>query len=487
MKKTILISIIAAIALAVAAIYFFFFSTSEAELLSKVPSGAKSVLIIDIKGLSTKLVIDELSSDEKSTDKVVEMLPDSLIEIDWDNSGINLLDKAVLFTNEKDSSIQLNLLMQISDYQKFEVFVDSLATSDDFIKEKQKKAAFLIIEKYNLIASWNRNFVLISNFSKNPEDKKKELSNILTLKKQESIITDSIFNSKLSSDYDLFLYSLPYSGFPKENLLSISNNVSVSYSFIHLNDGELEIETEIVLKEGSLLENIFASEQNASIKTIEKTDSIGLSVLLNLNSKALFRAIEQYSQLKLNIDKVPLLNAWNGSAHLVFNPSKTIQTEFISYEYDDDFNKVEVKKYVSEKVSDIQSNIGYNQIVLDSLLSHNRIFKSGKDTLLFKGSSFMVKNVGESYQTFNKNITPNAISKETNESQLAVEINYRNFLLNLDDFGIETDSLWSNRFDIEKIELSVNKKQSLEATARFYFMNKDKNALFSILEKLKDK
>ena len=483
MKKVILISIIAVIALAVTAIYFFFNNTAETELLNKVPASAKSVIIINIKGLSTKLLIDELSNDEKNADKVAEMLPDSLIEIDWDNSGISLLDKAVLFTTEEDSLIQLNLLLPIADFQIFKNFADSLASFEDYTKERQEEEEFLIIEKYKLIATWNKNFVLISNFSKNTKDKKLELSNILALKKEESILTDSVFNNKLSNSYDLFLYSKPYSAFPKDYSQLIKDNISASYSFIRLNDGELEIETEIRLKERSLLDNTFSSNQNASVNIIEQNDSVGLSMVLNVNAKALFKAIENYSQLKFNIDKIPLLNAWNGSAHLIFHPSKTIQNEFISYEYDDDFNKVEVKNYATEKISDIQANMGFNKVVLDSILSRTKISKSGKDTLLFKGSSFIIKSTGKSYQVFNKNIAPNKINQETNANQLAIEINYKNFLMNLNDFGIETDSLWLNSFDIEKIELNTNKKQNLNVSVRFFFMDKDKNALFSILER----
>ena len=85
--------------------------------------------------------------------------------------------------------------------------------------------------------------------------------------------------------------------------------------------------------------------------------------------------------------------------------------------------------------------------------------------------------------TINPPITPNKINQETNANQLAIEINYKNFLMNLNDFGIETDSLWLNSFDIEKIELNTNKKQNLNVSVRFFFMDKDKNALFSILER----
>ena len=481
MRKRFLFIIIAILVAAFVAVYFFFSGTKETELLNKVPKYAKSVLIVDIKGLSTKLLVDELSSAEKSAEKLAEMIPDSLQEIDFSNSGINLLDKAVLFTTELNSDIWSNLLLPLSDYGKFKNFIDSLVASGYF--EKRTNGNFLISEKFKLAVNWDRNFVHVSNCTLYPANNVSGLIEVLPLTPDMSILNDSVFTSKLSGDYDFFLYAAPYENYPVKGKQIIHSNFAKSFSYIRFYDGELSIDSEIVLKKGSLIDSIF-TENSKSVKAIHSGDSASFTALLNVESKHFLKFLEQFSSIKFNKDKIHLLKAWNGSANIILNPSKYIESEFISYEFDDDFNKVEVKKITKEKVSDIQVNFGIDEPLKKEMLAKLRFFREGKDTLLFKGANFIVKGNGESFLCYNKHLEKPGLLDNTSNASLRIWFNYQKLLPILNDFRIKTDSLWLNKFDLKNIELKAEKIKNLELELKVLFKNENKNAFFSITEKL---
>ncbi len=481
MKKRLLFILIPIIALAAVIVYFLFSGTKETDLLSKVPKYAKSVLVIDIKGLSTKLLVDELTSDEKSAGKLAEMLPDSLPDIDFTNSGINLLDKAALFTIEFNQDIWVNLLLPLSDYQTFINFKDSLVATGDFTQ--RTNGDFLVSEKYKLTVNWNNNFVHISNCTFYPINSINGLIETLNLAPKMSILTDSVFTSKLSGDYDFFLYSTPYENHPKKTAQLISSNFAKSFSYIRFYDGELVINTEIELKKGSLADSVFKDKKNP-VKAIQPNDSTGLTASLNINAESFFKFLEQFSSVKFDKDKIPLLMAWSGSASFALNSSQLIENEFISYEFDDNFNKVEVRKVTKEKVTDLQANLGIDKAVIDKVLSDKKIYKEGKDTLLFKGAGFVVKDKAESFLCYNRHLNQPQLADRTNDASVTMWLDYKKFLPILNDYRVQTDSLWLNRFDIENIELEVNKPENLQVNLKVSFKNKDKNAFFNIAEKI---
>ncbi len=481
MKKKFIFFIIPAVVLAFIAIYYFFSGTKETELLSKVPKNAKSILVIDIKGLSTRLLVDELSSDEKSAEKLTEMIPDSLQEIDFSNSGINLLNKAVLFTTELNADIWVNLLLPISNYKKFTEFKDSLIATGEFTK--REKGDFIISKRYQLAVNWDKNFVHVSNCTFYPVNSVSGLIETLKLPQNMSVLNDSVFMSKLSGDYDFFLYATPYENHPKKSAEIINSNISKSFSSIRFYDGELVIDAEIELKKGSLIDSIFTNKENPA-KTIQHNDSSSFTTTLNVEVKPFFQFLEQFSAIKFNKNKIPLLKAWNGSANMIVNPSKFIENEFVSYEFDDNFNKVEIKKITKEKVNNIQVNFGVEKAALKKVVAKNRFFKDGKDTLLFKGANFTVKGNGESFRCYNKHLEKPKLTDETNDASLAIWLDYEKFLPFLSDFRVQTDSLWLNKFEIKNIELEANRKESLNVKLKVFFKNEDKNAFFIIAEQL---
>jgi len=484
MKKRIIGILVATIVLAVVAIFYFFFETKTTDLLGKVPKETKSVIVIDLKGLSAKLVLDELSNSEKNADKLVKLVPDTLIDIDWSESGINLLDKAVLFTTENKTNGQMviNALLPLSNAAQLGNFVDSLAGRLQIIREKKAGINLAYIEQYHLLVGWNKNFVIGSYHSDNLDSNKEKIIDILSNEQNESILTDSNFVKNLHADYDLMAYTLPSKGYLKKYQQFIGDNIESASSVIRLNDGKLELEMSIKQKEGSVLNRLFdhSKKQSAEIKS---SDSSILVASLALNPMALFNIIEQNSSIKINKEKMPALLAWDGNASIAVNGSKFINNEFISYEYDDEFNKIEIKRTVQEKIYDIQAFLVLNEHVMDSIYKKEKTLISGKDTLFYAGGNYILSHSGSGYICYNKLVERPIITEANEHENISVNIDFQKLIKILNENALVTDSSILTKFPVEKLTFSLMKNNEINMKCKFYFIDKQKNALFSIAEK----
>jgi len=477
-----MILLIVIVVSAIIAISFFFFINKDSNILSKVPKDAKSVIIIDLQSLSTKLLLDELSSDEKSTGKLAEMLPDSLKNIDWTSNGINLLDNAVFFSTENTDTdnINVNLILSIANYSEFKKFIKSL--SENIFLDITKKQNSIYSKKYNLLISWNRKFVITSFQSKNKEENIKFLS----LKKEKSIVTDSSFMKKQTANYDILFYSVPYFKYPKKYNAFINSNIQSFTSFINFKDGELEFKAELKPKTESLLENLFKVSKKEQV-FFNILDSCALNIILDINSVVFFKIIEQNSSIKLNKEKIPIIAAWNGNTNIVVDGSKVVENKYVSYEYDDDFNKIEKIKIVKDKIWDIKAVLGVNKTILDSVLQKSKFYKNKTDTLFFKGSNFIIKNIGDSYLCYNKNINRPQIKVKLKTDNINIELNYKRFISLLKETEINYDTIFLNKLNLKKLKLSINKKEKINIFGNFYFTDKEKNSFFSIVENFNNK
>ncbi len=485
MKKWLIITLIAAIVLAVAAISFFLYGNKKQAILSKVPANAKSVIIINLPSLLTKLVIDDLGSDTKRAAKLAEMMPDSLPKIDFNKSGISFLEKIVLFTTENtdNDQVTLNLILRIANYKEFNNFIDSLVANKmlDVLKHETENTAWS--KQYRTIISWNKHFVTASRLTNNQVQNEKNLQATLLLEKEKSIMTDSIFMQKQTTDFDVLLYSIPYTNYPKKGREFIQSNIKSLISLIRFKDGELELETELSPKKASLLEKLFNVPEK-ELAQLNISDSFAINTIFNINSQVFFQIMEQYSSIKFNRNKAPYFAAWDGRANISINGTKNIENEYISYDYDDDFNKIEVKKIVKDKVWDIQAIFGTNKPILDSIFAKTKVYKSKKDSLLFKGSNFVVKNLGTTNLCYNKHVNRPDLLKKTKIANISVELNYQSFIPLLNNFKITKDSLLFNKLKFEKLKLNINKKEQISILCNFYFADKQKNSFFSITEQL---
>jgi len=292
---------------------------------------------------------------------------------------------------------------------------------------------------------------------------------------------DSSFALNANKNYDVLLYSKPYRNNPFKELELFNSNTNSLISLIHFNDGELEITTEINTKKGSLLDKVLTISKE-EIGILANTDSSIVNILMNVNPIAFTQVYNHYKAIHFKESSFPYLKAWNGKINFALKGSKTIENEFITYDFDDNFNKIEIKKKKQEKIWDLQAVVGFHKSKLDSLVKINPLVKSGKDTLLFKGSDYVFKKTGSSFLTFSKKLERPLCENKTMNNNILVEVDYQKLIPMLEEFGIKMPDKWLKNIPLTKSSLTLTKSEKTILISKFYFKDKKQNSLFSLVE-----
>jgi len=482
-KKILIFVLIATVVASTVAIFFFIFKKGDDGILYKIPKHATSILVVDVPTLSKKLLIDELGSDNKSSLELAKSIPDSLADIQWDKSGLNFLDKLVLFTLEDtiSNALYINFIIPISDTKQFDLFIHDLAIKFKSNIEKKKDFNTAFYQPFGLLLAWNNNYIAGRKTSVNNASNANILKDILSTKNEQSIMFDSSFALNANKNYDVLLYSKPYRNNPFKELELFNSNTNSLISLIHFNDGELEITTEINTKKGSLLDKVLTISKE-EIGILANTDSSIVNILMNVNPIAFTQVYNHYKAIHFKESSFPYLKAWNGKINFALKGSKTIENEFITYDFDDNFNKIEIKKKKQEKIWDLQAVVGFHKSKLDSLVKINPLVKSGKDTLLFKGSDYVFKKTGSSFLTFSKKLERPLCENKTMNNNILVEVDYQKLIPVLEEFGIKLENKWLKNIPLAKFSLTLTKSEKTILISKFYFKDKKKNSLFSLVE-----
>jgi hypothetical protein len=482
-KKTTIILILAIVISIAIAFFSLYLKKGDANILYKVPIDAKSVLVIDVPALSKKLFIDDLGKKNKSRAALLKSLPDSLANLDFKNCGLDISNKLALFTFDDTltSSVSIYFVLQINDNKDFTRFVDTLCLKLSTSAQKSGIIQYSNFKSFGLLLAWNKEYVAGSISVRNTNEELKILEKILSIKKDQSIMMDANFKEKLNKNYDVLVYSKPYQSCTIKGFELINSNIETLFSFFKFNDGELEIATELKTKPGGLLDKL-CKRKDKYFNILENTDSSLVKILLNVDPEAFNHILNQYSSIHFKESKIPILKSWNGKASLVINGIKNIETGFVTYDYDDNFNKIETKKTKQNKILELQSVVGTNQNQFDSIMKNDKPEKEGKDTFLFAGSNYLLKKVANNFLIYSKQTEKPAITNQTTNENIFIEVNYLKFLLLIKEFGIKTEKEWFAKVPLSKFKVIINKDENIHINGNFYFKNKDKNALFSLFE-----
>ena len=481
MKKKLLIGLIATVLLMAVAIFIFFFKKADNNILFKIPGQSKSVLIIDVPAIAKKLFIDEFSKKNNSTRQLAKAIPDSLAAINWNQSGLNLFDKMVLFSLEDSGSISLHFIIKINDLKKYNLFIDKLGNDFKFKTETQNKIKFAYWKSLGILIAWNNEYVSGTRTSENTIKSKNILEKILSTRKEQSIMTNKVFAQKLVKTHDVMFYSNSYKQNPYKQLNVLNSSLENFVLYIDFNQGKTEINIETFAKKGSPINNLFAKKNN-DLNLIKNSDTTALNLYLNVNAEVFSQIFNQYSGIQFKEKDIPLIKAWNGELNLVLDGIKTIENEYISYDFDDNFNKIEIKKKKKDKVLNLKAVASYDQNRFDSIFKFNKPDKDGKDTLLYKGSNYLLKRGNNSFLIYNKLLRKPVLEKKNPNCNISLEADCQKLIKIIEEFGIKTDTKWFKNIPISNIDLNLSNKEEIKLKVNFYFIDKNKNSLFSLVE-----
>jgi hypothetical protein len=462
-------TIVAVLALIVAAglIYFIFLRKSDNNILYKIPNEASTVALIDLGTLSSKLFLTEVGSDSGLLKQLSKHVPDSLKSVKWTSTGLGIPDKIAFFTMGDTLGDKVHFLTSISSTSRFNSFMDDLCAGTKMKIHQKQELRWLINTREKLLIAWNDKFVTGTINSKNVDESLETLTGILDLQKQQSIMSDSVFVQKQSYRYDIFIFSRNHKYSSLKLLNELNREIKSFVSYIHFNKGQLDIEIEITAQHESTLAKLL-SAPDRELPTL-RTDSAVLNLKTNVDPAAFQAFLNKLEFLDFKNTLIPGLNSWDGRLNLFFLGSESIKAYYISYEYDDNFNKIEVTKTVNETMMNIQAAFGQKGAPL--------LIQDGKDTLLFKGGNFLFRKQHDYYSTFNKYFAPLSIAEEIYPERLSLFVDIKKLQSILKEAKIDTHPIIT-RLPVENANISISADGKMNAI--FNFADKNENVLYSI-------
>lgn len=313
-------------------------------LLNVIHKDAESVIKVGVHDIKKTLFLDVLSSPSYYW-KNTKLYKDNKKDDSKEDEGIGVDFKpyAMVFYTIKDIDNTLFTTFKIDDSEAFEKYIKKYAQKKkSLITNNEIGYKNLILEKSKLILAWNSERIAVALTLDAPLEKLKVVFEDVLLKNQ--LISDKNHKiiKQLSSSYDHIVY--------------LKNE-----SLIRLNFKD---------KDAIIDGNIFTQKADA-YKTSTTYNSLP-EASLHLYFDANFNNIEHKTAFtkrldnlsffsKNNIEASQLADKTNGFLSIGIKGTTMQSDTIVSYEYDDNFEKVAVKKLQEKEVPKISINLGVNK------------------------------------------------------------------------------------------------------------------------------
>lgn len=453
------------------------------QILYKVPGEAVSVLVLNIPALSSKLFMEEIGSENKIGSRIAKHVPDSLSDIDWTSNGLGLFNKIVLFTLEDTSSksVSANFIIPIKDAGKFNSLMQNIGNRLHFSISKKREINYAYCSGMKLLAAWDKHYVTGMKTSENSDHDLQILFRTLSTPQRQSIMSDTGFLKKLARNDDLFLYTRAYRHCPVEALEIFNSGLKCMAAYINFNNGELDIKAEVNTKPGSTLRKAFADRKH-DMCYLANGDSAIVNILLNIDPAVIKELGNKCRLFDFKTAGTSYFDCWDGSLYLALRGSKKIENEYITYTFDDNFNKIEQKEIKSEPVINLQAAAGYQQTILDSLSKRKTPIKKGSDTLLYKGGNFVLTKTGHQLLTYNRYFTKLRLSQYHGKNNLELKADCQKLAILLQETGMAAQLPWLNKISCKILLVTISQDEFINVNCKLIFADQKKNAYYSLFE-----
>lgn len=368
-KKSLYFFIVFAIIIVV--LYVWRYKQSQ-TFENRVPSNASKVVNVNLRQIENHLLFDFLSN------PITYLKPrkrkDSL--------------KKPKTSITKGLSVPRNILF----YTNSDRLKNNWFSSIVEVNDKEKLTSFLLKEKFVKSTGKNINFYTKASF-------------VLAIKNEQLIIAFKA--NKKANIYPLLVTLFDVKDFLRENT-AILKSLTNSKSDISFSSGEGSIEANFnkgtFELQGTLVSNLFIDNDNqipnengvfAMLGEINKNNEIFKGFIKGKADK--FNKITH-----LSLDSI--VNKWNGKFNANITSIEQKTDTIISYEYDDDFNKVEIKSAQEKKIPTLMLALGQESTssLSDYFYSKNTIQIIENDTIftalpIYK---FLVTNADENFKLY---------------------------------------------------------------------------------------
>jgi hypothetical protein len=327
--------------LVVLVIGYFVYSNYQktAVLKNVIHVDAKSAIKVGLHDIKKTLVFDALSSPKYYLDLVdFNQSKKEKGTIDEPGKGIDLMPYSLLFYTMENIENTLFTTFSIKNSSDFEAYALKF-TSDKNIKINKGDYSYAIDEKAKMVYAWNSTHLAIA------------ISPKIAYKNYKQVFNEVLVERKLISNINnSYLKKLANS----ENHITYLNRSSeVVINFL---DGKAIIQGNIFTDKPNSFnsEVTFNALPNASLQLYfdaNLTNELHKNTIVNLLEDASFFT-------KNNIDVATLLDKSNGVFDLAIKGITLQKDTVVTYEYDDNFDKVAVKTVQEKQAPIITLNLG---------------------------------------------------------------------------------------------------------------------------------
>lgn len=506
------------------ALHFFSCSNPE-QMQAHISKESTVVASVDSKRFATKILMDKFGNlslsdlfSGGSDDDEQQAEKDSLAEaLKPQDLGIDFLTDIYASAQlEENTKLYAVVYVKLSDSKKLE---DAIKNKLPFAYRPkiQEKAGFqygIISKKQSLIA-WNESFCFII-ISLNPESfvgLETYFDKIANLPKDQQILKDDNFLKIQEQTADVKVWAKMSSLYQKTgNLFGSLEGLDYLHSLIDFEKGQLSIKSKIFTdpaKNANFAKMYAKSNKFSVVNAIAEDQIIGVSsmrydpsfikVFLEKNAGSMVQFLPYLAFTGLGIQEIP--NLFKGDFFQVQMKSVEVTQEVISYEFDDNFNKVEKKTLTKEFAQqsifgascDQTMNKLFDNLAKGGLLSKKETyytFGSGANSGYFGiNDNFLL--VSSNLQLLNaKPTTSNYFGKMMAENPIFVHVDVQKLMK--DEFVTSQKNEKAQKAislveRLEKATLIGSEMKENIANIDFTLdlMNKNENALFEILAIIK--
>lgn len=313
-------------------------------LLNVIHKDAESVIKVGVHDITKTLVFDALSSPGYYWDNTKSYKDSKKDDSKEDDDiGVDIKPYAMAFYTIKNIDNTFFTTNNIDDTEAFEAYIDKYAKEKSrSITSNKKGYKTLVLEKSKLILAWNSEKIATA------------LTLDVPLNKLETIFEDVLLDDKLISDKNHhFIKKLSATS---DHIVFVNNESLITLNF---KDNKAVLEGNIYTKVSDIY--------NTNTKyTSWKGASLQLYFDANFNNKenknSFIHRLENLSFFtKNNLEVAQLVDRSNGFLSLEIKGTTIQKDTIVSYDYDDNFEKVEVKKLQEKEVPKIAINLGVNK------------------------------------------------------------------------------------------------------------------------------
>ncbi|MEN7549121.1 DUF4836 family protein [Rapidithrix thailandica] len=337
---------------------FFSSCKEERPINTYLPEDASAVMALRSQDLAAKMLFENTSDlklqkllpliKEKETQQAAKDILKALS--DPMNSGLNLLADSYIYTRVQAQ--EWGILLKVSNVEKLSKSLTEKITvpHDLYLKENYK---LLVFEKVPLAIAWNEEVLLINGTEKkNHASLENSTNEVLTLSVEKSLMHLPQFAQLQQREADALLFAKSADFDTLTQIDSKKHDLAYLNLLFHFEEGQLKLDFEQHFKEAKPLLKA-KTDLSPNLDIWNRLDDTQLVSFFNFHyrKEALLEMAQMYDSTyfqQLNkatgLEQETFFSALNGNMTLACLQSTEETKEVVSYEYDDDFNKIEVKE-----------------------------------------------------------------------------------------------------------------------------------------------